>query len=65
MELEEYSSLLTEKAEIVVGSKADITGYEKNLQSLERYLKKKICAVSAVTGKNLETLLVQLRRHFQ
>jgi len=64
-ELEEYSPELSGKPELVVGNKIDIPGYEENLEAFEKFFKKKICVISAVTGENLRPLLHLLRHSFQ
>ena len=56
-ELELYSNVLPTKPEIVVVSKAELTGAEEVRQRLERELNREVLAISAVTGKGLAQLV--------
>ena len=55
-ELEQYSSALTAKAEIVVANKMDLTGSDERLAEFSKALDVPIVPISAVTGRGLEAL---------
>jgi GTP-binding protein len=60
-ELERYSPDLALKPEVVVGTKADVPGWEKGLEELKRALRgKKVMRISAVTGVGLKDLVVRI-----
>jgi GTP-binding protein len=59
-ELELYKLPVADKAEIVVVSKAELTGAEEVRQRMERKLGKPVLAVSAVTGQGLAQLVGQI-----
>ena len=53
-EVEQYAPALAEKESLLLGTKLDITGSERNLDKLrEKYPGKTICGISAVTGRGL------------
>ncbi len=56
-ELELHGHALGDKPEIVVVSKAELTGSEEVRQRLERDLGREVLAISAVTGKGLARLV--------
>jgi GTP-binding protein len=56
-ELELYGHGLADKPEVVVLSKAELTGSEDVRQRLEKALGKEVLAVSAVTGQGLARLV--------
>jgi GTP-binding protein len=56
-ELELYRSPLAAKPEIVVMSKAELTGSDEIRQRLERELDRPVLAISAVTGQGLPQLV--------
>ncbi len=55
-ELEQYSPLLGEKAEIVVANKTDLTGSDEALAELSAELGMEVIGISAVTGAGLARL---------
>jgi len=55
-ELEQYSPELAAKPEIVVANKMDLTGSEEHLAEFSRAIDAPVMAISAVTGKGLESL---------
>lgn len=61
-ELELYSSALAAKPEIVVLSKAELSGSNAVRQRLERDLGREILAISAVTGQGLSRLVAAIAR---
>ncbi len=61
-ELESYSPALAAKPELVVATKADLTGARKNASALRRKLRGRVLEVSAATGKGLEDLVRALFR---
>jgi GTP-binding protein len=56
-ELELYRTPLASKPEIIVMSKAELTGSDEIRQRLERELEKPVVAISAVTGHGLSQLV--------
>ena len=56
-ELEAYSPHLTEKTEVIVATKLDLTGAEDALKRLRRELASPIHPISAVTGQGLDSLM--------
>jgi GTPase len=56
-ELELYRTPLASKPEIIVMSKAELTGSDEIRQRLERELEKPVVAISAVTGHGLAQLV--------
>ncbi|MHC4638086.1 MAG: GTPase ObgE [Planctomycetota bacterium] len=55
-ELEQHSSVLAQKDEIIVANKIDLDPENEIVKQLEEKLKKEIIAVSAVTGNGLSRL---------
>jgi len=55
-ELGEYSKTLTDKPEIVVANKMDLTGADEQLDNLREELGVDVSGISAVTGQGLEPL---------
>jgi len=64
-ELEQYSSTLAAKREIVVANKMDLTGSEANLRAMKDALDVEVIAISAVTGRGLEQLTQAIWRALQ
>jgi len=60
-ELESYSPVLAAKPEIVVATKMDATGADKNLKAFKKKVKNPL-AISAVTGQGLKELVRELFR---
>lgn len=56
-ELERYSHQLTEKQEIVVANKIDLTDGEDAARRLEESLGREVLSISAVTGKGMNVLV--------
>ncbi len=56
-ELELHSRELADKPEILVVSKAELTGSEATRERLERELGREVLAISSVTGKGLAHLV--------
>jgi len=61
-ELELYSRKLAQRPSVVVANKLDIPGASRNQRLLEKYLKRKIPAISGVTGRGLKKLRFELLR---
>ncbi len=60
-ELEAYSVTLSEKEEILVANKMDVTEAKDALKKFKRSVKKEIFPISAVTGEGVDALLQRLR----
>ncbi|MBV8879020.1 MAG: GTPase ObgE [Planctomycetaceae bacterium] len=60
-ELESYSPVLAAKPEVVVATKMDATGADKNLKAFKKKVKN-VLEISAVTGKGLKELVRELFR---
>lgn len=56
-ELEEYSSLLMGKREIVVANKSDITGAQKGARALAKETGAEVISISAAAGKGLKAMI--------
>ncbi|MFA5864545.1 MAG: GTPase ObgE [Phycisphaerae bacterium] len=61
-ELSKYSAKLTDKPEIIVANKMDLTDSEDAYQKLKEKLNREILPISAVTGRGLPQLLDHLWR---
>jgi GTPase len=61
-ELELYSTTLAAKPEVVVVSKAELTGSEEVRERMQRELGREVLAVSAVTGKGLAQLVAAIAK---
>ncbi|MCP4379124.1 MAG: GTPase ObgE, partial [bacterium] len=59
-ELEQYSTELASKPEIVVANKMDLTGSDEHLDEFSKAIDAPVVAISAVTGKGLEALGEQI-----
>jgi len=55
-ELEQYSTALGQKCELIVANKMDLKPDEKIVSKLEKKLKKKVYPISAVTGAGINQL---------
>ncbi|MBL7222165.1 MAG: GTPase ObgE, partial [Phycisphaerae bacterium] len=55
-ELEQYSTALAAKPEIVVANKMDLTGSDERLAEFSKAIDAPVIPISAVTGKGLEAL---------
>ncbi len=55
-ELEQHSTELAARSEIIVANKTDLTGADEQLQRLREKLNTDVLAISAVTGDGLERL---------
>jgi len=55
-ELEQYSSALASKPEVVVANKMDLTGSDERLAEFSKAIAAPVIPISAVTGKGLEAL---------
>ncbi len=64
-ELEQYSSTLAAKTEIVVANKMDLTGGDEHLTRLQDELNVEVIPISAVTGKGLEALTERIWQMLQ
>lgn len=60
-ELEKYKPGLSERPHIVVANKIDLPQARANLPALQAHLGRKAIALSAVTGENLEELLLRIK----
>jgi len=61
-ELEQYSTALTKKKEIVIANKIDLDPDGKEIKKLRKKLNKEVIPVSAVTGKGMNDLCEKLWR---
>jgi GTP-binding protein len=61
-ELESYSPALAAKPEIVVATKADLTGARANAAALRKKVPSRVVEVSAATGRGLDGLVRELFR---
>jgi GTP-binding protein len=63
-ELESYSPVLAAKPEVLVATKMDTTGSDKNLKEFKKKVKKvkKVLEISAVTGAGIKDLVRELFR---
>jgi len=59
-ELSCYSRTMSEKPEIIVASKMDISGSDETLERLKRSLGIDVIGISSATGKNLQRLLIKI-----
>ncbi len=59
-ELTKYSEVLTEKPELIVANKMDLTGSEEAARAFQEELGKEIMTISAVTGRGLDPLLERI-----
>ena len=64
-ELDQYSPLLAGKVELVVASKMDLDQDEERLHDFQSELGVEVIAISAVSGKGLDTLTERLWQHVQ
>jgi len=55
-ELEQYSSVLAQKAEVIVANKTDLDSDGQIVKQLQEKLDKPICPISAVTGEGVDKL---------
>lgn len=60
-ELEAYEKGLSERPCVVVGNKVDLAQSRINLPLLRGHVAERVIALSALTGDNLEELLLHLR----
>lgn len=60
-ELEKYEQGLSERPHAVVANKIDLPQARANLPTLQAHLGGKAIALSAVTGENLEELLLRIK----
>ncbi|XP_014388308.1 PREDICTED: mitochondrial ribosome-associated GTPase 2 isoform X3 [Myotis brandtii] len=60
-ELEKYKQGLSERPHVVVANKIDLPQARANLPTLQAHLGEKAIALSAVTGENLEELLLRIK----
>lgn len=60
-ELEKYKPGLSERPHVVVANKIDLPQARANLPALQAHLGRKAIALSAVTGENLEELLLRIK----
>ena len=59
-ELEQYSSALASKGELVVANKMDLTDAQRAVNRLREELNREVLAISAITGTGLDGLLERL-----
>lgn len=59
-ELEDYSSKLSNKEEIIVANKMDIEGSEDNLKEFKKKIKKDVIEISAITNTGIDELLIKI-----
>uniref|UniRef100_A0A8C3JSY6 Mitochondrial ribosome-associated GTPase 2 n=1 Tax=Calidris pygmaea TaxID=425635 RepID=A0A8C3JSY6_9CHAR len=60
-ELEQYKKGLSERPRVVIGNKIDLAQSRINLPLLKEHTDDRVIALSALTGDNLEELLLHLR----
>ncbi|XP_077587944.1 mitochondrial ribosome-associated GTPase 2 [Stigmatopora nigra] len=60
-ELDQYDPCLSQRPHAIVANKIDLPQAQENLESLKRYVTKRIIPVSAMTGQNTEELILHLR----
>ena len=64
-ELKFYNNRLLLKPQIIVANKIDLIENNKNLESFKKAIKKRIYAISALTGEGLEDLLVAIVKQYE
>lgn len=60
-ELEKYEEGLSERSHVIVANKIDIPQARAHLPQLQAHLGQEVIALSALTGENLEQLLLHLK----
>lgn len=60
-ELDHYEPGLSQRPQAIVANKMDLPEARSNLEALQRLVTKTIIPVSAVTGQNMEELVLHLR----
>ncbi|MEW6009158.1 MAG: GTPase ObgE [Candidatus Omnitrophota bacterium] len=60
-ELALYGAGLEKKPRIIIANKIDLSGWKENLKLLEKYLGKKIIAISCLEKKGLKALINEIR----
>lgn len=60
-ELEQYKTQLSHRPNAIVANKMDLPNARKNLEALRNHVDQRIIPVSALTGDNIEQLIIHLR----
>ncbi|XP_044311414.1 mitochondrial ribosome-associated GTPase 2 isoform X1 [Varanus komodoensis] len=60
-ELDQYDDSLSKRPHVVIGNKFDLPESKKNLPRLKEQVEQRIIPLSALTGENLEELLLHLK----